>query len=126
MVASLDDALLSTSKTVCIAGERPTMRPKRSSIVRVRTVSAVSMRTGILPVSAARAPWEPDAIARDIDRCRALLDRKCPVTGGNRTPRCVPGGSELVLRCPGGDGRRAEQPGLRVGDHVRRQAFDHR
>src|SRR4029077_17841510 len=88
--ASLVDALFRTSNTDCIAGERPTMRPKRSSCVRVRTVSAVSRRTGMLPVSAAaRAPWGPDAIARDIDNWRPVLDRIAPVFAGNYTAQCV-------------------------------------
>ena len=69
MVASLLDALPRTSNTACMAVERPTMRPKRSSIARVRPESLDSRRTGPLPTSAARAPWDPTPLPSDIDNC---------------------------------------------------------
>ncbi len=79
MVASLVAALVSTSNTLCIDGERPTMRPKRSSTVVARPESppcTVSLPT----LNAARAPCGPLPTAPDIDHSGAILDRRASVS----------------------------------------------
>src|SRR5450432_1735305 len=83
IVASLPEALPSTSKTACMAVEWPTMRPNRSRSKRAESArlapASASNRTDPSPAaSAERAPCGPFPMGLVIDRWSRFLDHDRP------------------------------------------------